>query len=266
MDGTLLNSNHEVSDQNKKILKRVVDAGVMVVISTGRLFASAKVYAKYLDLITPIIACNGAYICEYHRSNVIYENPLNKDDYIKVANLLEKHDMYYHFYDNENFYTVDLNYNSLKYHNWNQKQKPEDRINIEVIEDGPSFLNNSNPKIYKMVVMDNDDEKLNFIASELRKNENIEVISSLKNSFDIMNKGVTKGSALARLCEKYGINKDEVIAIGDNHNDISMLEFAGTKVAMGNSEKEVLDIANIITDTNDNHGVGKALENLILKN
>ncbi|MTI46984.1 MAG: HAD family phosphatase [Firmicutes bacterium] len=264
MDGTLLDSNNQISDKNKNVLKAVNEKGIQVVICTGRLFASARYYAKLLGLITPIIACNGAYVCEYHRNNVLYESALELIDYKKVVKVLEENNMYYHFYDNENFYTKELNYNSLKYYRWNEDQKAGDRINIEVIEDAIEFIDERKPKVYKIVVMDKDDNKLNTVVNQLRENKHIEIVSSMTQSFDIMNKGVSKGEALKILTRKLGVDKSEVIAIGDNYNDIPMFDFAGKSVAMGNGEEKAKKIADIITDTNDNNGVANALEKLIL--
>lgn len=265
MDGTLLNSKHEISEYTRNVLKEVTEKGVKVVICTGRLFASARFYAKLLGLITPIIACNGAYICEYHRNNVLYENPIDSVDYKEVIKILEKNNMYYHFYDNENFYTKELNYNSLKYYNWNKKQKTEDKINIEIIEDVVKMMEERNPKVYKVVVMDENKGKLSNIVKELKKNSHLEIVSSMSQSFDIMNKGVSKGNALMRLSDFFSLESNEVIAIGDNYNDISMFEYAGVSVAMNNGEKEAKEKADVITDTNDNDGVAKVLKKLILR-
>ncbi|WP_069649120.1 Cof-type HAD-IIB family hydrolase [Caloranaerobacter ferrireducens] len=263
MDGTLLNSNNEISEKNKNALRIATEKGIQVVISTGRIFTSARFYAKLLGIVTPIIACNGAYICEYHRNNVLYENPINTVDCREIIKVLEDNNMYFHFYDNDTFYTKELNYNSLKYYNWNKKQKPGDKINIQLIDDANKLFEERKPKIYKFVTMDNDLDKLNYVKNILSKNKNIEIVSSWKGSFDIMSKGVSKGKALEKLCNIFNIKNSEVIAIGDNYNDLSMIEFAGCGIAMGNGEEEVKKKADIITDTNDNDGVYKALKELI---
>ncbi|EOC99912.1 Hydrolase (HAD superfamily) [Caldisalinibacter kiritimatiensis] len=263
MDGTLLNSNKEISERNKKALKVATEKGVQVVISTGRIFTSARYYAKLLGLITPIISCNGAYVCEYHRKNVLYENPMETVDFKEIIKTLQENDFYYHFYDNENFYTRELNYSSSSYYNWNKKQKPGDRINIEIIDNPMELVEEKELKIYKIVAVDKDREKLDYIRKVLSKNKNIEIVSSWSDNIEIMNKGVSKGKALEKLCKIYNISKEQVIAIGDNYNDIPMLEFAGTAVAMGNGEEDAKKIADIVTDTNDNDGVAKAIEELI---
>lgn len=75
--------------------------------------------------------------------------------------------------------------------------------------------------------------------------------------------GADKGSALARLCAGLGIDRSEVIAFGDNYNDLTMLEWAGRGVAMGNAEPAVREVADEVTSTNTEHGVAQVLETLL---
>ena len=80
-----------------------------------------------------------------------------------------------------------------------------------------------------------------------------------------MSKGSHKGKAVEYLSNLLGIDRDQIIAFGDNYNDLSMIEFAGTGVAMGNAEEDVKSIANHITDKNGNSGVAKAINDLVLQ-
>lgn len=263
MDGTLLNSDNVVSDKNKNMLKVATEKGIQVVISTGRIFTSAKYYAHLLGLITPIIACNGAYVCEYHKNRVIYDNDIDMYNANKIIDILEENNAFYRFYDNNNFYLKNLESMSNKYGEWKTNAEDIFKVKVVVLDDVKNYVKEHKPKIYKYVVVEEDDEKLNRIKQQIMSIKGIEVVSSWRGSFDIMNAGVSKGNALKELCRIYNIDRNEVIAIGDNHNDISMIEFAGTGVAMGNGEEEVKRIANIVTDTNDNDGVAKVLKDLI---
>lgn len=263
MDGTLLNSLHEISDRNKIAIKTAAEKGIKIVITTGRIFTSAKFYANLLGIETPIISCNGAYIREFRENNIIYDSPINLDDCINVLNEAEKSGIYYHLYDSQNFYVKELKYSSLKYSKWNSQQKPEDRINIHVDPNLIQTLKREKPKIYKIVLMDENKETLSNLKNVIKSIRNIEIDSSWYNNLEVMNKGVSKGNALKNLCNILGINSNEVVAIGDNYNDMSMFEFSGYSIAMGNAEKEVKVMADYITDTNDNDGVAKAIEKLI---
>lgn len=263
MDGTLLNSNHDVSDKNKEVIKRAIENGINIVVSTGRIFVSARYYAKLIGASTPIIACNGAYIKgKLFNDEILIDRPIRRIDINKIINILEKNNVKYRYYDDENFYTTSMDYITEKYKKWNEYQKPEDEINIVLVENSYEALKNI-INIYKFVVMEDDNQKLNMLKNEILENCEVEIVSSWINTFDIMYKKVSKGSALEELCNKLNINKEEVIAIGDNENDLSMIKFAGCGVAMGNGEDIVKAAADVITDTNDNDGVAKIINKLI---
>lgn len=110
-----------------------------------------------------------------------------------------------------------------------------------------------------------DHEKLMKAKQEIAKFDDLEVVSSWTNNFEIMAKGTSKGRAVEKLTKILGISKDEVICIGDSENDLSMIEFAGLGVAMGNADDIIKEKANYVTDTNVNSGVGKVIEKFVLK-
>lgn len=263
MDGTLLNSKHEVSDKNKEVIRKAIDNGVKVVVSTGRIFVSARYYARLLGTSTPIIACNGAYVKgELNKENMLLDLPIKNSDVKKIIEILENNNAKYRFYDDKNFYTKKINNITEKYMKWNEIQKEEDKINIILLKDFNKIIN-SNLNVYKFVVMEEDDNKLRIIKETILNECEVEIVSSFRNSFDIMYKNVSKGNALKLLCSNFNINNDEVIAIGDNENDLSMIEYAGVGVAMGNGEEKVKLKADLVTDTNDNDGVAKIINKLL---
>ncbi|MDU5414364.1 MAG: HAD-IIB family hydrolase, partial [Clostridium perfringens] len=99
---------------------------------------------------------------------------------------------------------------------------------------------------------------------ELKKYEDLEVVSSSPSNFEVMNKGTSKGRAVKVLADILNINREEIMCLGDSENDLSMIEFAGLGVAMGNAEEFLKEKADYITDTNENDGVAKAIEKFVL--
>ena len=100
-------------------------------------------------------------------------------------------------------------------------------------------------------------------------NENLlkdkyDVVLSQIHIFEMLPFGTNKAAALKELAEKLGIEREEIMTIGDGNNDVEMLEFAGIGVAMGNGTESAKKAANYVTDTNENHGVAKAIEKYIL--
>ncbi|WZL71717.1 Cof-type HAD-IIB family hydrolase [Clostridiaceae bacterium 35-E11] len=264
MDGTLLNSKSAVSEENKKALKMLLDKGIHVAIATGRIYTSAKVYAKYLDIVTPMIACNGALVRDLKDDTIIYESYLRKEDCLKVIDICRFYNVYFHYYTADTFYTEKLARSSLKYSEWNKTLKEEDQIDIQLIEDAYEQIANSDDPIYKIQLNSDDPTLLQNAKKELIKMDSIELSKSWHNNIEIMNKGVTKASAVEYLARSLGVKQEEIVCFGDNENDISMITYAGLGVAMGNAEDIVKQSADYVTATNDEDGVAKALKQFVL--
>jgi len=264
MDGTLLNNEGQVPDKNKEVLEKLQNKGVHVAVATGRIYTSARIFAKYLGIKTPIIACNGAIVREIQNNEAVYASPMEKEDVLKVIDICQKHDIYFHFYTEDTLYTERLEKSALKYSEWNRTLKEEDRINLEVVNDIYKFVKYSDEKAFKLIILNDDVDLLSRIRVELDEIPGIAVSKSRYDNLEIMNRGVEKGKAVKGLADSLGVKREEVICIGDNENDISMIKYAGMGIAMGNAEEIVKETANYITDTNDNNGVAKALEKLLL--
>jgi len=112
--------------------------------------------------------------------------------------------------------------------------------------------------------MHDDSERILAAKKELRQFEDLEVVSSFKDNFEVMCKGVSKGRGVEVLANMYGFKREEVICIGDNENDLSMIRYAGLGIAMGNAEEEVKSEADFITRSNDEDGVAYAIDKFIL--
>lgn len=264
MDGTLLNSQNKISTRNILAIKKSADLGVKVVLTTGRIFTSALYYAKDLNINTPIIACNGAYIAEQDKSIIYLEDSMTLDAFENVINLAEKEGLYYHFYDDSSFFAKGLTKTVENYYRWNIDKKEKDRLNIRIVDKPLDVVRRENINVYKIVFVEDDSEKINTFKEKLSNIQGIAVSSSWWNNIEVMNKGVSKGYALNVLCQKFNIDGKNVMAIGDNENDISMLKFAGKGIAMENGEGIVKEIADYVTDTNDESGVAKAIEKFVL--
>jgi len=151
------------------------------------------------------------------------------------------------------------------------KELPEDRrVRLLYTDDMHETINNEGDEILKCICIDESAietknyERLNEARKEILKVGGFEIESSFRNNFEVMCEGVSKGRAAKVLADFYGISKDEVMCIGDNENDLSMIEYAGMGVAMGNAEESVKKVANYITDTNNNSGVAKAINKFII--
>ncbi len=262
MDYTLLNKEKKVSDRNREALRRAMEKGVHMVVATGRIYTSARIYAKLLGLSTPIIASNGAIIKD--ASKTVFRDILSQDTVREMLRLCHKYGAYCHFFTENTIYSEKLINVSLRYTEWNKYVGEEDQVKIRIVDDGEEIVEAAKTEVLKAVVFDEDDEKIQKLRDGIMETGIVSVSQSMKHNLEVMNKGVTKGNAVRILAQMYGINREEIIAIGDNENDISMIEYAGLGIAMGNAEEILKRAADHVTGDYQEDGVAEAIEKFIL--
>lgn len=260
MDGTLLNSENHVTDRTREALNKAMEKGVYIILSTGRILKSALYYSDELGLNNPMITCNGAIIVDEDK-NVVFEKSIEKEVVSKIMDILDSEDIYYHFYDKEKFYSKEKVEEILRFYN---ESGSTFTVDMNTFDNKDEVLSDEDISTYKFIFIDDDREKLNNLRSELDKMEGVETSSSWINNIEAMASGVSKGNAIGIMCDRLGVSLDEVIAIGDGENDLSMLTKAGLGVAMGNASEFVKSHADCVTDTNDQDGVAKVIEKYIL--
>ncbi|WP_194189553.1 Cof-type HAD-IIB family hydrolase [Clostridium chrysemydis] len=265
MDGTLLADDHNVPEENRDALKKAVDKGIHVAITTGRLFTSAKYYARMTGVDAPIISSNGAYIRSGDSNDVIYENPLSLEETLEIYDILKKYDFRFNF----NTYNSVISLKDEEDHSYkdmNKLVKACDRVEFIVNENLTDVLKENEVNILKVIAIDKENKYLKEMEKakeEFKALGKYEVVSSWSNNFEVMKKGTSKGEAVKRLAEMLGVKREEVMCIGDSENDLSMIEYAGVSVAMGNGLDILKEKATFVTDTNTNFGVAKAIEKFI---
>lgn len=264
MDGTLLNSKKEITEKNKQYLRKAQEAGVKVVISTGRLFTSADYYADLVGIKAPIISANGAFIREKDENKVIYKSLLGKDNCEIILKVLKKYDLIPNFHTSNAIFTEGSNPHIQMYLKTNEDHPADKRIEIQTVIDWSQVFESYKEELLKCIAIDMDYEKIAKAKEELSAVEQLEVVSSSSNNFEVMCSGVSKGRGVEILAAYYNIKREEIICIGDNENDASMIAYAGLGVAMGNADEEIKTMAQYVTASNDEDGVAEVIEKFIL--
>ena len=260
MDGTLLNSKKELLEETKQYFKdfHKKETETLLVLCTGRPETGIRPYLKdlgYLEENHYIISQNGANIYESRTGKRVMDAFLDSAAIQKWIELGKKHGIsvmgagvdYYYCFDQEPTEWMEFD---VKLVSGKLKRIPtEESLNTD---------------FYKILLM-GDEEQLNefetFIPQEWR--DEFYVVRSQKYLVEVLTKGVNKAFGLEKLVQKLNIEPSEIAAIGDAANDVEMLEYAGLAIAMGNASEEVKAIADIVTDTNENNGVIKAIDKLI---
>lgn len=234
MDGTLLNDDHEVSEYTKKVIAKVLDQGdIHVVLSTGRWFDMCYPFAELLNLKSYLVTVNGGEI--WSPSNELIEHHLLDASKIEqLWNIGEEIGLSMWMAS-----TTDIFYAG----------RPDDFYAFDWLKFGCDSKN---------------DNQLKQMREQLSHIDGIEVTNSLPTNLEVNPEGVNKAAALEKVCAELNITMNEVMAVGDSLNDIKMIEQAGLGVAMENAQEVVKQVADYETETNNNHGVAKAIEHFVL--
>lgn len=283
LDGTMLNSYGIVTERTKKAIKETIRKGTEVIIASGRPIDSIKAIAKEINSEKYFIAGNGAIIYDIKNDNVIYNKYLKKEKILEIIKICEENSISYNVYTDETILATSLKYNVLYYHKENLKKEENKKTNISIVKDMYEYVKNmEEERFLKMTICDESKSVFNSIIRKIRTINDIEVLDVLHMSrktikqgteevqveyyyTEITSKDVDKWNAIEFLMELLNIKKEEVIAIGDNINDKKMIEKAGLGVVMKGSTPNVLQKAKVITDTNNNDGVAKVLEEYCCK-
>lgn len=264
LDGTLLNSNKEISCENGKYIKLALEKGIKVIICSGRIYPGAKIYAEQLSLTEPLVVCNGAVIKDAKSDEVLYTNLLSKEDCYAVIDILRSEDIYFHTYIDDVMYAEKLDYSALHYMIKSKDLGSDFRIDVKVVESVGDIIGSSKVSPAKIVVMSSNLEALARARRLVESVKTVEVVKSSNDNFEVLNFGVSKGKALEIISRKLSVKREEIMAIGDNENDCSMLKYAGFSVAMGNAEESIKDICNFVTLSNNENGVAHVIKKFVL--
>jgi len=265
MDGTLLNDNKELTDINIQTIKKLQDSGTKFAVATGRHDSMIKSYLKHLDLRVPVISCNGAIVREPFSDQIFLSQALPREQSLHVIEICKESKVGFHIYGHERIFGENLNHKMLYYHDLNKTLPPDEQTKLVVVPDCRDIVLNAPEPLYKFLIISEEKLGLGDIIAQLSELDGLTVTRSMPLLCDVMKSGITKAYALQRLAESLGIKREEIAAIGDQHNDIDLIEYAGLGIAVANAEDALKEKADIVTIANNNQdAVSEAIERFIL--
>lgn len=263
LDGTLLNSDKKITADNKAALKKLVDSGVEVVLASGRHPALIRGYADELGLNTPIVACNGAMVKDLKTEELMYINKMSSKSILKVLEVAGKFQVDYWIYERDGIYYNRETETVRGYLSKNGTRMSAAKVSFKQIDNLEELLENNGGIAKVLLVFAGREEVKMELFNELSKIHDVEPCFSDKVYLDVMNKGVNKKNGIEFYASNKGISKEEIITIGDNDNDIQMLEYAGLGIAMGNATEGAKKISKYISRDCDCSGVSHAVYKII---
>ncbi|WP_125589286.1 Cof-type HAD-IIB family hydrolase [Companilactobacillus jidongensis] len=261
MDNTLLDSNKMILKSSKAAVKRALSMGIKIVMCTGRPLAGVSEYLNELGISGDdqyVVTYNGA-IVESVAGRTITKHLINKSEYRRLVNYADKNGIQYYSLDpDSNVYTGNHDISRVAV-----LQAWENHAGIFVRD--PKDL----PDDFTAAKFDfvGEQEDLNIdepvVISDL--GEQFSVIREGTVFLAVMNKRANKGTGLRSLAEHLNILASEVMAFGDERNDIAMFDYAGTAICMKNGTNQAKEHADYITDSNVNDGISKAMDKFIFE-
>jgi len=252
VDGTLVGKDLTIPPATCEAIKACQSRGVRFVIVTGRMYQSALPYAQELELIdTPLIAYNGAMIRKFPSHKQIAHSPVPLETCRAIAALCEARGYHLQAYVDDRLYTPDLG------------RTTQDYLTIAQVEAHPVgslFLWFQQPST-KLLISDQP-HRIAEIQSAIKElvGGAVDTAASLPQFLEIVSKDVSKGRSLALVADDLGVGQSEVMAIGDAMNDMSMLMWAGTGVAISHAPTALKRAATYVTVAGPGNGVTEALQ------
>lgn len=262
IDGTIAGKSNQVSTRVKQAIKAAQDRGVRVAIATGRMYKSALRFHHDIGADLPIMAYQGAWIQDPATGTIHRHQPVPVEiareliDYFEQGHLLDK--LSIHVYRDDCLYVRKINEDTELYIG-------RSGISVYPVADLRTVLIDRPTKI---LAMSEDTDLIQHLLTDLRQRyqpDKLHITTSVPIFLETTQSGVNKGTAIDYVSKKFlDITAENVLAIGDNYNDVEMLTYAGIGVAMGNAPADVQSLADWVAPDIEADGVAVAIEKFIL--
>lgn len=255
LDGTLLDPEGVLSEENADAVRRATEAGVQVVIATGKSRGSIERLLPQLALESPGVFNQGLVIYDAAGS-ILQETALDEEVVDDILRFARERELPYFAYSGQHIVTpFDSEY----------RQRLIDLYHEPTPVIGEPEADRA---VHKIVVIDPEDDET--MQGEVRATlEEIcegkaHITQAVPNFVEVLPAGTSKGAGLRWLLDELDIPPEQVLAIGDGENDVEMLQLAGIGVAMGNAHPRVKEVADVVVGSNEQSGVAEAIERFVL--
>lgn len=265
LDGTLLDSNKELSAGNLAALHEAASAGVQIVPATGRFYKGIPEVIRNLPFINYAITVNGASVINVHTGETLYEACIAPEDAVEIMEFLDTLPVIYDcYYDGWGYMTASMKDQAPEFIASQTLLRMVNELRTPV-EDLKKWIKEGKRSPQKIMSFTRNsteyrDEVIRIVSERF---PGFRVTTSQPTNIEVNSLGADKGLAIKNLAEALNVSIEDTAALGDGLNDLSMIRTAGTGIAMANSCREVLEAADVITGDCDSDGVGEAIRKLI---
>lgn len=263
IDGTLLNSGGDIPVENKEALQFASKKGTQIVISTGRSYQGIKYLLASLGIEGYTICCNGAEVRKIGETEVVFQKSIPSYLVEEIVTRLEINEISVNVYIHDMICALGENRVKAYYDYVNSKVSPDLQCNIKLMSVNDILEIVRTKKVYKFEIPVSNQIAAQAVKSIIEDSKVIKGFGSWDKGLEFISTNAGKETALVEIQQKLGLEREAIMAIGDYHNDIEMIKYAGVGVAMGNALPDVKSVADFITEDCDNGGVAKAIYNFL---
>lgn len=256
MDGTMLDAESRLSERTKEALRAAQRAGIRVSAATGRMYPSAMIHIRDIGIESASIFYNGALVRDPLTDETIYERRLGAGLTAELLDFFHKNGWYAQLYCDDRLLVRETDDPRCRFY--------EEICGLKAEQLGGAFWN-CGLDSSKLLGISMDKEEFALMCAKVGEHfgNRIYRATSWGSFIEIAHPEVNKARALERVADHYGIAREDVLALGDGANDIEMLRWAGTGVAMGNSNERVKEAADIAAPPNTEDGAARFIEELL---
>ena len=252
IDGTILGSSGVFTERLVTCIENLQAKGIKVVLVTGRMHSSAQLIKEDLGLDTPLVSYQGGLVKDDR--NILYERYLTSEQTEKIINWAREEKIHINLYNDDVLYSEYDDYEIQQYSSYQQ-------IGYTIMPFDKIIKN----RVNKVLAIDYDNpERIDRFEKELPKLfPELYIIKSTRYFLEFSNPEGSKYHAVKFLQKYWNLKDDEILTIGDQNNDISLLKAGGIKVAMGNATEELKSVADFVTDSVYDDGFVTAIEKFV---
>ena len=262
MDGTLLNSQKEISPKTRSALKHFHDLGGIVALSTGRGMVELKDYPEEIEAFVDYgILLSGAMIYDFKKKKTLFYQGLPEDCGREVVQKILMEDVMIQYMDYDKSVLGQWEFDHMAdYHI--EAYKPMYKRVGTLVEDMRQYALDHVAGVAKANFYHRDPEARQRSKDRI-KDYPVTIAFTEKASLEVSPFGVSKGKGLEMLCSHLGYDLSDSIAVGDSNNDLTVLQTAGLSVAMGNATEEILSVCDMVVADNDHDGIAEVVDYLL---
>lgn len=268
VDGTLANSEKKITINTKKALMKLQKQGMILILASGRPTSGLMDLARELEMDKHhglLVSFNGSKIVDCTTNEVLFNETMSIEEGQAVLEHMKKFNVI-PMIDKDNYlYVNDVFNNAIEYNgksfNIIEYEARGGKFKLCEKDDLANFANYPLNKILTAGEPNYLQETYKEMMEPFK--DTLSCMFTAPFYFEFTAKGIDKAKALETVLTKLGVNKEEIVAFGDGHNDISMVRYAGVGIAMGNAVQELKDIADYVTLSNDEDGIAYAIDKFI---